>query len=148
MSVCPPTPAVSPLSVFNRLTSSRAARLLARNTAVSFLTLIFGLGLMWTLVEIADTDELIAAGVSFLAATSLHYLLGRSWIFRGTERNVAAGYGYFVMNAAIGMLLTVSLFAALLSWTSVNYLIARVVVSVFAGLVMFALNAMLNFKQL
>lgn len=112
------------------------------------LTFLFGLALMWVLVELLGTNKVFAAGASFLAATSLHYVFGRSWIFRGTERAVATGYGYFLINAAIGLTLTVSLFAALISWTSVNYLVARVIVSIFAGLVMFLLNAVLNFKQL
>jgi putative flippase GtrA len=103
---------------------------------------------MWVLVELGGENKVFAAGVSFLAATSLHYMFGRSWVFRGTERAVASGYGYFLINAAIGLALTVSLFAALISWTSINYLVARVLVSVFAGLVMFLLNAVLNFKQL
>lgn len=131
-----------------RLTSRRAAVLLARNTAVSGLTFLFGLAIMWVLVELLGTNKVFSAGASFLAATSLHYMFGRSWIFRGTERAAATGYGYFLINAAIGLALTVSLFAALISWTSVNYLIARVIVSIFAGLVMFVLNAVLNFKQL
>lgn len=103
---------------------------------------------MWVLVELLGANKVFAAGASFLAATSIHYAFGRSWIFRGTERPVVTGYGYFLINAAIGLVLTVSLFAALISWTPINYLAARVIVSVFAGLVMFLLNAMLNFKQL
>lgn len=103
---------------------------------------------MWFLVERLSADKIVAAGTSFLVATSLHYGFGRSWVFRGTERGLATGYGYFVINALIGLALTVSLFAALVSWTSINYLVARVIVSIFAGLVMFLLNARLNFKQL
>lgn len=148
MSACSATSAVSVPSVVSRLTSGRAARLLARNTTVSFLTFVVGLCLMWALIELVGANTLVAAGIGFVAATSLHYALGRSWIFRGTERSAVAGYGYFLVNAGIGMVLTISLFAALLSWTSINYLIARVVVSIFAGLVMFVLNALLNFKQL
>ena len=103
---------------------------------------------MWVLVELLAGNKVFAAGVSFLAATSLHYLFGRTWIFRGTTRKIATGYGFFLINAGVGVALTVSLFAALLSWTPVNYLVARVLVSVFAGLVMFLLNALFNFKQL
>jgi len=122
--------------------------LLARNTAVSVLTFLLGLAVMWLLVEVLKVNKVLAAGASFLGATSLHYFLGRNWIFRGTARAVVSGYGYFLINAGIGLVLTVALFAALISWTPVNYLVARIVVSVFAGLVMFLLNAMLNFKQL
>jgi putative flippase GtrA len=135
-------------SLLTRIASRRAAILLARNTAVSLATFLFGLAVMWVLVELMGASKVFAAGISFLAATSLHYVFGRSWIFRGTERKAAAGYGYFLINAGIGLTVTVSLFAALVSWTPMSYLVARVLVSVFAGLVMFMLNAVLNFKQL
>jgi putative flippase GtrA len=122
--------------------------LLARNTVVSILTFVVGLALMWVLVELAAANKVFSAGASFLAASSIHYAFGRSWVFRGTERGLATGYGFFLINAAIGMALTVSIFAALISWTSMNYLVARILVSLFAGLAMFVLNATLNFKQI
>jgi putative flippase GtrA len=103
---------------------------------------------MWALVELLGINKVFAAGVSFLGATSLHYVFGRTWVFRGTERGLVTGYGYFLVNAGIGLILTVALFAALISWTPVNYLIARVIVSVLAGFVMFLLNAMINFREL
>lgn len=103
---------------------------------------------MWILVEFLSANEVVAAGASFLAATSLHYALGRAWIFQGTRRKVVSGYGFFLVNAGVGVVLTMGLFAALMSVSSMSYLVARVIVSVFAGLVMFLLNAMLNFKQL
>ena len=135
-------------SLLSRIASRRAAILLSRNTAVSLATFLFGLAVMWVLVELMGANKVFAAGISFLVATSLHYVIGRNWIFRGTERKAAAGYGYFLINARIGLTVTVSLFAGLVSWTPMSYLLARVIVSVFAGLVMFMLNAVLNFKQL
>jgi hypothetical protein len=40
------------------------------------------------------------------------------------------------------------MFDALVRYTPINYLIARIIVSVFAGLAMFLLNAILNFRRL
>ncbi|HEU5286211.1 MAG TPA: GtrA family protein [Sphingomicrobium sp.] len=131
-----------------RLFSRNAAVLLARNTVVSCLVFVIGLALLWALVELWDVDKLVAAAAGFLVSNSIHYVFGRKWIYRGTERAVASGYAYFLVNAGIGLVVTVTLFAAFLRWTSLNYLVARVVVSVFAGLAMFLLNAMLNFKRL
>jgi putative flippase GtrA len=135
-------------SLGKRLTSRRAAVLLARNTAVSSVALVFGLAVLWGLVEVLGSDQVLAAGVSFLAATSLHYIVGREWIFGGTARGVAAGYGYFVIIAGVGLVLTVLMFAAIIRWTPLNYLVARILVSLVAGVAMFALNALLNFKRL
>ena len=130
-----------------RLFSRNTGVLFARNTLVSCLVFAFGLGLLWLLVESLAMNKLAAAAIAFLASNSLHFLFGYHWIYRGTERRLAPGYGYFLVNAAIGFVITMVMFAALLRWTALNYLVARVLVSVFAGLVMFLLNAVLNFKR-
>ena len=131
-----------------RLWSRNAAVLLARNTAVSCLAFAIGLALLWALVELWGVNKLVAAAAGFLVSNSIHYAFGRAWIYRGTERDVATGYAYFLVNAGIGLVITIALFAAFLRWTSIHYLAARVIVSVFAGLAMFLLNATLNFKRL
>lgn len=131
-----------------RLLSRNAAVLLARNTVVSCLVFAIGLALLWALVELWGVNKLVAAAAGFLVSNSIHYAFGQAWIYRGTERGVATGYAYFLINAGVGLVITITLFAALLRWTSIHYLVARVVVSVFAGLAMFLLNAILNFKRL
>jgi putative flippase GtrA len=93
-------------------------------------------------------DKLVAAAAAFIAANSLHYGFGRTWIFRGTERRVVSGYLYFLINAGVGLAVTMVLFAAFIQWTSINYIVARVLVSVVAGLTVFLLNAILNFRRL
>jgi putative flippase GtrA len=131
-----------------RLWSRNAAVLLGRNTAVSTAVFLLGLLLLWLLVEFAHADKLAATGATFLIANSLHYGLGRSWIYRGTERRIVPGYGFFLVNACIGLAVTLVLFDALVRFTPIHYLAARIIVSVFAGLTMFLLNAALNFRRL
>jgi putative flippase GtrA len=131
-----------------RLWSRNAAILFTRNTIVSCAMFLAGLTCLWLLVEFAGVDELRATAVTFLAATTLHYALGRTWIYRGTERKVVPGYGYFLVNALLGLALTVGLMALLLRWTPLHYLVARTLVSGVAGLAMFLSNAILNFKRL
>jgi len=133
--------------LIDRLVSRNTAILLARNTLVSCVVFAFGLVLLWALVEFLGMNKLAAAALGFLASNSLHYAFGYTWIYRGTERGVASGYGYFLVNAGVGLAVTLALFAAFLSWTPLNYLVARILVSVVAGLTMFLLNAVLNFKR-
>ena len=136
-------------SLSARLFSGDTAWMLVRNTVVSTGVFLLGLGLLWVMVERARMDTLVATGISFLIATSLHYALGRAWIFSGTERPVVTGYGFFLINAAIGLVVTVGLMALLLAVLPDRfYLIARVIVSVFAGLAMFLLNGILNFRRI
>ena len=140
--------AAEPARLARRLLSRNTAVLFGRNTLVSCVVFAFGLGLLWVLVESLGMNKLAAAAAAFLASNSLHFVFGYHWIYRGTERRLAPGYGYFLVNAGIGFAITMVMFAALLAWTPMNYLVARIVVSVFAGLAMFLLNAVLNFKRI
>ena len=136
-------------SLAARLWSTKTGWMLVRNTVVSTGVFLVGLGLLWLLVERRGTDTLVATAISFLIATTLHYALGRAWIFKGTERSMLPGYGFFLINAGIGLVVTVGLMALLLALIPDRYyLVARVVVSVFAGLAMFLLNGMLNFRRI
>jgi putative flippase GtrA len=132
----------------NRLISRKAGGMLARNTVVSCAVFAFDLALLWALVRFLGMDKILGAGVAFVAANTIHYGFGRSWIFRGTERGVASGYAFFLINAVVGLAITLVLFAALLRWTPINYLVGRTLVSVVAGLAVFLLNAILNFRRL
>ena len=138
---------VSP-GILARLWSFHAGAMLWRNTVVSCAAFVVGLGVLWALVEFARMDEVAAAAIGFVVANSLHYLLGRAWIFRGTERGRASGYALFLINAGVGLALTVGLYAAVLEFTAINYLVARAIVSLVAGLVVFVLNAVFNFRQI
>lgn len=135
-------------SLLARLFSRKAAAMLGRNTVVSCLVFGISIALLWVLVEFLGMDEVVAAAIGFIAANSLHYALGRIWIFRGTHRTIALGYVYFLASGGLGLAVTVGLYAALLHYTPLDYLVARVLVSVFAGLIMFGFNATLNFRRL
>ncbi len=134
-------------SLLNRLLQRRVGWMLVRNTVVSTGVFLLGLALLWLLVEQGGMDEVIAAGIGFVTANTMHYALGRKWIFRGTDRALASGYAIFLVNGGIGLVVTMALYAALLRWTPLDYLVARVIVSVFAGLAMFVLNAVWNFRR-
>lgn len=130
-----------------RLFTRRVGAMLVRNTVVSTGVFLLGIAVLWLLVQKAGMDEVPAAAIGFMVAQSLHYALGRSWIFRGTDRPVASGYVIFLFNAGLGLTITVVTFALLLRFTTIHYLVARVLVSVLAGLAMFVINAQFNFRR-
>lgn len=145
VTAAPATP--SERGLLSRLLSLEVGAMLWRNTVVSCGVFLVGLAVLWGLVQWTPVDEVPAAGIGFIVANTLHYILGRSWIFRGTERGRAQGYAFFLANAAIGLAVTVALYAAILEYTPIHYLVARVIVSLFAGLVVFVLNAVFNFRR-
>lgn len=130
-----------------RLLTPRVGGILARNTLVSICTFLIGLALLWLLVEYGGMAKVSASGTSFLFATTLHYFGGRRWVYPGSTRAWASGYGIFLINAALGAILTMGLMAVFVSFTPLNYLLARVLVSVAVGLFVFVLNLVLNFRQ-
>lgn len=151
LSIPPASAAADPMeseALFARLMSRKAAAMLARNTVVSCFAFALGLVVLWALVHFETWGKVEAGAASFVVANSLHYILGRSWIFQGTDRGVAEGYLHFLANAGAGLLVTIALYAAFLHFTAINYIVARVIVSLFAGLAVFVLNAVFNFRQL
>ena len=125
-----------------------AARLFGRNTVASFFAFGIDVALLWLAVELASAPYIPAAAVAFLVAMSIHYVLSRIWVFRGSERGMAKGYVYFLMNAGVGLVVTIGVFALLMEVAGLHYLIARVLASVAAGILVFFLNAVFNFKAL
>jgi putative flippase GtrA len=139
----PPEPA----GLLSRLMRGRVAAMLARNTVVSCLVFAFDLALLWALVHFGGVQYLIAATLAFIVAVSIHYAFARAWIFPGSDRAMASGYAYFFINAGVGLVITIALYAAFVELLGMHYIPARVVVSVFAGLTVFVLNAVLNFRS-
>lgn len=145
-SLLEPSDAARP-GFLSRLLSRRVGAMLVRNTVVSTAVFLVGLVLLWLLVSLHGMNEIVASGISFIVANTLHYAFGRTWIFRGTTRGLHIGYAFFLANSGVGLIVTVGLFAAFLHFTSIHYLVARAIVSVFAGLAVFVLNAALNFGR-
>lgn len=99
------------------------------------------------MVERLGIAKIPAAALSFLVSNTIHYGFGRAWIYRGTERRLVPGYAYFLVNAGLGLVATVGLFAAFLE-LGLHYLLARIVASIFVGLMLFVLNAVYNFRSI
>jgi putative flippase GtrA len=129
-----------------RLWSGRLALLLIRNTVVSCTVFLFGLALLWVLVERGGMNKLGAAALGFLVANTIHYAFCRLWIFPGSDRPLSSGYMYFFINSGIGLVSTIILFDGFMALMGSHYIAARIVASILAGLTMFLLNAILNFK--
>lgn len=133
--------------LWSRLTSLRVGKMLARNTVVSCFVFVIGLAVLWFMVAILDIDQTLSAGASFLIANTLNYLIGRAWVFKGTDRSFASGFVFFLFNALAGLIVTMALFELLVRYTPIHYLLARIIVSLVAGLLIFVLNAVFNFRK-
>ena len=126
----------------------RTLRMFGRHTVVSTIAFAFHLALLWCLVELLDMAHMPAAILAFFLPMTLAYVLDREWVFPGSRRGVAKGYLYFPINVGIGSPLMLATFWALMHFAGFHYLIARVLASCVAGIAIFLLNGLFNFKQL
>jgi len=131
-----------------RLLNRRGSALFARNAAASTVSFLVDLVLLWAMVSELGWNKLVAAAAAFIVANALHYLIARKWVFHESEQGLAAGYAWFLVNALAGLAIIMALFALLSGPVGIPYLIARVIASLCAGTVVFALNAILNFRLL
>jgi putative flippase GtrA len=134
--------------IVSRLAERRTAVLLGRNTVASFATFALDILLLWLLVEFAGIVYLAAATIAYLIAITVHYALSRVWVFPRSERGMATGYFYFLVNAGIGLVAMLAMLFALVELAGLFYLVARAISSVVSGVLMFLLNAVFNFKTI
>jgi putative flippase GtrA len=127
---------------------SRGARLFGRNTVASIGCFLIDVAILYALVEWLGISYLPAAAGAFLLAMSVQYVISRLWVFPDSDQGMARGYAWFLVNAGIGLVITLGAFALLLWLLDFHYLIARLISSAVAGIAMFFLNAVFNFKAL
>ena len=132
----------------DRVLKNPKLRMFGRNTVASTGTFLLDLAILWALVELASVPRVAAAAIAFLLPLMVFYFLQREWVFAGTQRGLAKGFAYFAMNVGIGFVAMLAVFWALLEFTTLHYLVARLAASVVYGLLLFALNGRFNFKQL
>lgn len=127
---------------------SEGGAMFVRNTLASFLCFGVDVALLYGFIEWLGITYLIAATIAFLIAITLHYAISCMWIFPDSDRGKAAGYVFFLVNAGIGLVLTLATMALLVELAGLHYLFARVAASAVAGVAVFLLNAKFNFRAL
>lgn len=119
-----------------------------RNTVASTIVFAIDLLLLWGLVALFDVSYVPAAVIAYAIAMSLFYVAARTWVFPDSDQGVAKGFVYFMVNVGIGFLVMLAVYWSLIQFLELHYLIARTAASIVSGIVIFLLNAVLNFKEL
>jgi putative flippase GtrA len=127
---------------------SRGAKLFGRNTIASIAAFAVDMALLGLLVELGGLPYMIAAAAAFVIAMSAQYGVSRVWVFKDSDRGLAKGYLYFAVNMGIGLAVTLAAFWLMLELLGIHYLLARAVASIVAGILVFFLNAIFNFREL
>ena len=123
-----------------------AQRRFLKYSVVGVSTFIFDLLLLFVLTDYVGINYIVAAGAAFVVAVSINYAVSRTYVFRGTERGVQSGYGYFIAIALIGLLFVMVSMYVLVDVLALHYLVSRVCIAGITGVFNYLTNLYLNFK--
>jgi len=129
----------------NRLLNLRLKRFF-RYAAVGGATFLFDLSLLWILIEKFHVHYLHASVSGFLIAVSVNYSISRRWVFKGSQRRLAAGYLYFLKTAAAGAMATGFLMWLFCAATHGPYLLIRIIIAAVVGTGNYLIHLYLNFR--
>lgn len=115
-------------------------------SSVGVSTFAFDLAMLSLFTDILGMQYLIATAIAFLVAVSANYFLSRRFAFKETERKLTSGYIYFLQFAISGMILTTFLMWLLTNATGLHYLLVRITIACFVGILNYLLNLYFNFR--
>jgi putative flippase GtrA len=117
-----------------------------RYSIVGISTLSFDLLLLYALTHFLHIPYYFSTPFAFLVAVSINYVLSRYFVFVGTSRGVRLGYLYFAFLAVGGALLITGTVYLLVTYASLHFLVARILVAGFVGMGNYLLNLNFNFR--
>lgn len=121
---------------------------LSKYTLAGSSTFFIDVALLYFLSVYTDINHSTLIVGSFLVGSTLNYLLCYFWVYRGTSRNKAHGYVYFLLFELVTLLLIVEATNALVARFGIQLIVARICVGIIVGCINFLLNTFLNFKLL
>ena len=110
-------------------------------------TFAFDLLLLSILTELLYVNPVLASGAAFLVAVSINYWISRTFVFKGTGRDTASGYVYFLMIAGTGLAFVMGTMFVLVSVLGFHPLLSRVCVAAVTGFWNYLINLYFNFKM-
>lgn len=128
------------------MTTSKALTRFLKSTSVGVSTFLFDLLLLFIFIDVFAIHHVLAAGIAFLIAVSINYLISRRFVFPGSERSAATTYVFFLGIAGMGFLLVTSLMYLCVDILGLHYVVSRVVIAAVVGCWNYFLNLYWNFK--
>jgi putative flippase GtrA len=125
---------------------SLARKRFVRYSLVGGGTFLFDLLLLFIFTDYLGINYVVAAGVAFLIAVSLNYIISRTIVFRGTQRTYAVGYVNFLLMAGVGITFVTGGMYVMVQFFAVPYVLARIAVAGMTGVFNYLFNLYVNFK--
>lgn len=117
-----------------------------RYSLVGTSTFLFDLILLSLFIDILDMPPTVAAGIAFLMAVSVNYMISSIWIFPGTSRKKSHVFSGFYLIAFSGLLIVSGGMYILTEVAALHFLLARFIIAGVTGLWNYLLNLYQNFK--
>jgi putative flippase GtrA len=122
-----------------------AARFL-RYSSVGVSTFLLDLLLLFALIDGFGMHHVLAAGLAFLIAVSVNFLVSRRFAFRGSERPFGKSYVAFLLIAGVATLAIAGLMYVAVDLLILPVLVSRVAIAGIVGIFNYLANLYLNFK--
>ena len=101
---------------------------------------------LFVLVHFVSVYYLIATAFAFAASDSLGFALNLRWGFKESKTGALRGYFLFISFSVMALILTLLFMKILVDVIGIYYLLARVIILVFIGTLLFLLNYIFTFK--
>lgn len=128
--------------MFNKKSITR----FGKSFGVGLVTFALDLALLSLFIDVFHLYYVVAAGVAFVIATSLNYVISRRYVFTGSERGVRSGYLLFLLIGGVGVLIITTLMYVLVDVFAFHYLISRILIAGVVGWWNYLMNLHVNFK--
>lgn len=115
-------------------------------SAVGLSTFLFDLCLLYLFIEVWSINYVLAAGLAFMIAVSVNFVMSRRYVFVGSLRSVPASYLNFLLIVGIGLLVVMGGMYVLVAVMGQSYALSRVVLAAVTGFWNYLMNLFVNFK--
>lgn len=117
-----------------------------RNYAFSeIFALSIDLVVLWALVQFTHMHYLVAAGIAYWVALTIHHHSVRKRLFRGTVRDATHTYTFFLGVGVVGFMIMLIFVALAVSAVHLNYVFARIMAALGVIPITYVLNLWLTF---
>jgi putative flippase GtrA len=118
----------------------------SKSTGIGIGTFSLDLLLLSAFIDVLHIHYLISAGVAFVMAMSLNYVISRRYVFPESTRSVYIGYALFLLIGGTGLFLVTALMYIYVDVLHLHYLMSRILTAGVVGWWNYLMNLYVNFK--
>ncbi|MEN9647859.1 MAG: hypothetical protein RLY57_663 [Candidatus Parcubacteria bacterium] len=107
---------------------------------------ILDFALLYMLLTYTHLHYVFSITIAFIFGTLVNYSINRIYTFNDSEQHIGKGYLYFLIIAAVGIVLTILFVHLLITYLHISVLTSRIIAAGLVYIWSFLANHFLNFK--